>query len=1100
MPLRRPPPHVAVLALLSLALPRPSWTQQPPPVETPGFGVELGEELGEGGRLGAEAVGSTRVIYQGRPIARVELRCSLPRCRDRVELARLVALTGLEQGQPFVEAAVERAYQRLAKTGFFESIDVDRSIEPEGGVAVVFDALGATTIRDIRFEGLSPPPFEADLRKILLYREGQPYVSDLQRERVQLESLETKFREEGYYGARIALVSKAVPDDEHQVDLVFTVEKGPRLELCQVGLRGLKAMSYEDARGLLESGLSVWARLGLVPERVTASVLEQGREALLERYREMGYFQARVTRVDERPRTEEGCFDVLFDVEEGPLWELTFEGEERINEDSLREVLPLTGTGYVDREALREAEAALRTLYETRGHPFALITVEPVRHDRLDRELRFSIEEGPELEISALGFAGNQAISDEELSEASVTRPFTLFAPGGYLQREALRSDMQTIEELYRRRGFLRAIVERVEVQPAADGDGLAVLFHIEEGPQTRVKRLEIEGNRNLFDATLTRTLEVTGGHPFSPLQLKADRTRIIQEYLTLGYPVARVETTCRRLTGEQVPCEVPRLAEGCREGESEVVCQRPGEALELVCGRPAPVAPLGQDACRWVEGVTDEAVIVEHRIQEGPKVWVGDIFLRGHFDTDRDLILQEIPLQTGDLFDTTRILEGQSNLRSLGIFDTVSIEAIGLEGVEGPQTQAALLVSLEESRSRFIDLKGGLQVQDFLTDDFRALLTLEGEYSDRNFMNRARRFTPRLIGAIDFIQLYDVLTSLPGRAQLESDVVLEVDYLAGAELIYSDPRFLKGWTSIDKLLLVVTPYYLRDLVGATNRQFLREELGLRAEGRKEFRPLDERPDRLLAVLGLEGKNISTWQTQTGPVRDGRRIFSPRRWVARLFTELTYDAQNSPLNPTSGFLVRLRPEWVTGAVGAQAIEDSFLRLQGQISVYLPLVPQVTLGQNLAAGQIVPLFGRQTLVPPEERFYLGGVQTVRGFVEDSIGRRTNATSQAGGEFMMNYNVELRYPLLRELDLWGTTFFDAGLVADCRVDGNTVSRQSCYGDAFPDGELLSKVRTSAGLGVRYLILEQIPLLVDYGVVLDRRPGENFGSLHLTVGYTF
>ena len=60
--------------------------------------------------------------------------------------------------------------------------------------------------------------------------------------------------------------------------------------------------------------------------------------------------------------------------------------------------------------------------------------------------------------------------------------------------------------------------------------------------------------------------------------------------------------------------------------------------------------------------------------------------------------------------------------------------------------------------------------------------------------------------------------------------------------------------------------------------------------------------------------------------------------------------------------------------------------------------------------------------------------------------------------------------------------------------------CYADAFPEEDRLSKVRASAGLGLRYLIADQIPLLLDYALLLNRRPGEGFGNLHFNVGYSF
>jgi outer membrane protein insertion porin family len=267
-------------------------------------------------------------------------------------------------------------------------------------------------------------------------------------------------------------------------------------------------------------------------------------------------------------------------------------------------------------------------------------------------------------------------------------------------------------------------------------------------------------------------------------------------------------------------------------------------------------------------------------------------------------------------------------------------------------------------------------------------------------------------------------------------------------------------------------------------------------ELRKE---IDELLDRLFFVGGLEGKWVTTW-TSANPIIDGRRIFSPRRIIARIFNEATLNRLNSPLNPSQGFLVKLRPEWVTGSANRNAVEDSFFRLQLTASYYLNFWETITFGQGIRLGQVIPLFDRESIVPPDERFYLGGVASLRGFPEDSVGLRENQTQEPGGEFIINYNAELRYPLIKEYGIWGATFVDLGVLADCRVDEDLTQRQGCYQDAFPAGETLGKLRASAGLGLRYLIADQIPIVLDYGVLLNRRPGEGFGALQFNLSYAF
>ena len=75
----------------------------------------------------------------------------------------------------------------------------------------------------------------------------------------------------------------------------------------------------------------------------------------------------------------------------------------------------------------------------------------------------------------------------------------------------------------------------------------------------------------------------------------------------------------------------------------------------------------------------------------------------------------------------------------------------------------------------------------------------------------------------------------------------------------------------------------------------------------------------------------------------------------------------------------------------------------------------------------------------------------------------------------------------------------MLVDCFDDEQVTRRTSCYGDAFGGGPV-SKVRSAAGVGLRYVIAEQIPLLFDYGISLDRQQNEGIGNLQFHLGYTF
>jgi outer membrane protein insertion porin family len=1037
--------------------------------------------------------------YAGETIMKVSLSCELPVCRDPVRRDKLRALTGLYSGSTLSREAIRYAKLRLQKTGYFR--DIQTSIEQTStGINVSFVAVGSTFVRKIEFEGLDTPPFESDLRKLLIYRRGEPFRGEDSKKQTQLASLKSAYRKDGYFGTEIELDSKPVDNKPNHVDLVFDIDKGKALKICKIGLRGVNAIEYEEARRKLLSDYSFFVRrLDVSAPNFKTASYQAGKEALIQHYRQQGYFRARIVDDHVRKDFDNQCVRVLVDIKEGPRWTISFEGHSEFTEEQLREQLPFYESGYVDQEEIRRAERQLAELYETRGYPFAQVNGIQTEQQGLSRHLTFRIKERKSYEIGSINFLGNHHLSSDKLRRQMQTRKFQLFETGGYLQRQRLLDDFRKIEQAYQKEGFLYARVKKYEIKLHPDKQQLKLTVFIEEGKRIRISQLRLSGNAALTDHSILNQLKAGESKPFVPIEVRADRSRIVQAYSARGHPMAEVQTQCETLGGDAIPCELPDFHRECIISTVENIepqCRWDPERTVKRCHRIETASECSIEAEQQLKEIR-----VRHSINEGPLVNVGAVFLRGNFDTDKELIHREIPLEEGDRFNVKKLLAGQSNLRDLGIFDSVSIEAIGLDDYarQSKETTAGLIVSVDESQNRYLDFRFGLEGRDVLRDSRQVLLTGEVRYTNRNLFGTARRIEPRILGAVDSVQFYDWAAYPTGSDR--SRGFSDIDYLVGLELPITNPRFLKDSLGIKRLAMTVTPFYTTDLLGIINDRVLREEWGLRLDLRKELREIAE---RLYVSFGIEGKQAALW-SPADPVVEGERLFRPRRTSGKLIPEISFDRRDSPLNPTEGYFLQLKPEIISGATLARseekAIRDSYLRLFWNGSLHLPVMEELILSQNLQYGQIIPFFGRSTMVSPDERFYLGGMGTVRGFPTDSLGPIGRRQQPTGGQFMLNYTFEMRYPLLSGLNLWGATFMDAGLLADCFEDENGAETATgCYQDAFQNNNPLTKVRTSAGLGIRFLIGNQIPLVLDYGVVLDRRRGEAAGNLDFNIGYTY
>jgi outer membrane protein insertion porin family len=137
-----------------------------------------------------------------------------------------------------------------------------------------------------------------------------------------------------------------------------------------------------------------------------------------------------------------------------------------------------------------------------------------------------------------------------------------------------------------------------------------------------------------------------------------------------------------------------------------------------------------------------------------------------------------------------------------------------------------------------------------------------------------------------------------------------------------------------------------------------------------------------------------------------------------------------------------------------------------------------LNLSLRGGAMQKLNADQT-IPRDKRFFLGGAGSMRGFREDYVGTPSTFINSRpiGGTIFVNYLAEIMIPVFEKF--YVALFSDGGNV---------------YADSADFSP--SDLRHSAGAGIRY-VTPIGPVKLDYGIILDREEGENFGSIHFSLG---
>jgi outer membrane protein insertion porin family len=209
--------------------------------------------------------------------------------------------------------------------------------------------------------------------------------------------------------------------------------------------------------------------------------------------------------------------------------------------------------------------------------------------------------------------------------------------------------------------------------------------------------------------------------------------------------------------------------------------------------------------------------------------------------------------------------------------------------------------------------------------------------------------------------------------------------------------------------------------------------------------------------------------------------------VSPLSSAFVRDTRDEVLDATRGSFsshaFQFSPQWLGS-------DDTYMKYFGQYFHYFPLQPE---RRKRFSNEIIrPRFvfatavrigvskGMGTFVPTSERFFAGGSTTLRGFEQNAVGPIGATGVPAGGDAMLLFNNELRFPLISLVD--GVTFVDVGNVFQATDDFS-----------FTD------LRKTAGVGVR-LRTKWVLVRGDYGLVLDRRDGERRGRFYFSIGQAF
>jgi outer membrane protein insertion porin family len=208
-------------------------------------------------------------------------------------------------------------------------------------------------------------------------------------------------------------------------------------------------------------------------------------------------------------------------------------------------------------------------------------------------------------------------------------------------------------------------------------------------------------------------------------------------------------------------------------------------------------------------------------------------------------------------------------------------------------------------------------------------------------------------------------------------------------------------------------------------------------------------------------------------------------WASALYASIKRDTTDRRINPSRGMTHQFSVEYGGGLLGG---DDDFVKFIADANHYFPVFLDTIFHLHAQAGYVMENGGDR--IPPFERFYLGGMNSVRGYEERSISPLYNDKDasegydegeEKGGNKSFFVNFEYLVPLNKEMGLLGLVFFDAG--------------NSWDEDERVDFDLYKSV----GAGVRWYS-PLGPLRLEYGYPLDEIDDEREGRFEFSVGQFF
>ena len=674
----------------------------------------------------------------------------------------------------------------------------------------------------------------------------------------------------------------------------------------------------------------------------------------------------------------------------------------------------------------------------------------------LGPQLIYVVKERPF--VREIKIKGNKDVTKESIREVITARTSTLFSS------DMAKETEKNIEELYSEKGFFLADISHYLEE---DGDEAALVFEVVEGRKVKIKKINFLGNKKSKDEELLdiRGVEtgvggffswLSGSGKFEEETLQKDIDLMRAFYYNNGFIQVKIEEpqvflspdkkwlyiTIRIFEGEQFSVgkidfsrdmlpesDTPEeIKNSLKLKESEIFNSEKmrGDIVRLTNrfrNKGYAFANVSPNL-----DIDDEARLVNitYGAEKGSLVYIEKINITGNTKTRDKVIRREMRLSEGDLYNGRGLTRSRQRIYNLQYFEEVNLT----EKRGSADDKIIINVEVKEGPTGTLTVGAGYSSEDGVV----GMLSL----SQGNLFGLGHKIK---------------LSSEFGGESETYSLSYTVPYIF-------DTKMTAAFSIFD-----------------TTSEYNDYDVSSKGLGLSASHPIGE-----YSSLGVKYRYDSSTVSDVSPEAADLIVDQEGTTkTSRITTTISRNTIDNYLNPTKGTKSSLSLEYAGGILG---MDNSFYKMVANSAWYHALPWDHVVMLRGKVGFAHSFAGDELSI--NEKFFLGGINTMRGFEYRSIGPEeigSDGVSYAvGGDKMLLVNTEYLFDIAKEANLKGLFFIDIGNV---------------YGT--DEGYDLGNLRESAGFGFRWYSPIG-PLRLEWGHVLDRQPGERSSKWEFSIGTFF